>query len=427
MNTELLKSKLLEAAIQGKLVPQDPNDEPVSMLLARLGVKESLRTDDISLEIPKSWCWIKMKDIADVELGKTLDSEKNKGVFYHYLCAINVKWYSFDLSAVKQLRLEEKEKERYSVKKGDLLICEGGNVGRAAIWNRDEEMYYQNALHRVRFRENINALFFLHVLKCYKDLGLIDKVSGGMTIKHFTQKSIQRLVFPLPPLAEQKRIVSTLEEGFAVIDAIAEAKVSLLTTAEMLRSKILQAAFDGTLTGADTSKWMRVKLGDACKHQNGDRGKNYPSKNKLSHLGIPFISALNLSNNTVLDDDKLLKMSEEQYNKLNNGKLHKNDFVLCIRGSVGKHGIYPFDKGAIASSLVILRPIEDRLYLLWLSYYFDSTLFKDSLLDSQNGTAQPNLAAKELMDFQIPLPPLAEQERIVAKIEELFEQIDKIK
>lgn len=183
-------------------------------------------------------------------------------------------------------------------------------------------------------------------------------------------------------------------------------------TAEQLRMSIINEAFTGD--------WESVSLGEVCVHENGDRGKNYPSKDKLGHEGIPFISALNLANNTIIDDDKLLKASEVQFNNLRSGHLKKGDFVVCIRGSIGKHGIYPFEKGAIASSLVILRPDENKLSLMWLSYYFDSGLFQDSLSESQNGTAQPNLGAKELMKFELPLPPLAEQKRIVAKIEELL-------
>lgn len=183
-------------------------------------------------------------------------------------------------------------------------------------------------------------------------------------------------------------------------------------TAEQLRMSIINEAFTGD--------WESVSLGEVCVHENGDRGKNYPSKDKLGHEGIPFISALNLANNTIIDDDKLLKASEVQFNNLRSGHLKKGDFVVCIRGSIGKHGIYPFEKGAIASSLVILRPDENKLSLMWLSYYFDSGLFQDSLSESQNGTAQPNLGAKELMKFELPLPPLEEQKRIVAKLEELL-------
>ena len=218
------KSKVLDLAIHGKLVPQDPSDEPASELLKRIAPNsvacDSSHYQNLSHEIPKSWVWVKMKDIAVSELGKTLDRGKNKGNPYDYLCALNVKWGAFDFTTLKQILLEDHEKERYLVRKGDLLICEGGDVGRAAIWECDREIYYQNALHRVRFKGNINQYFYLYILQYYKWLGLIDDVSGGVTIKHFTQNSMQKLLFPLPPLAEQKRIVQRLDEIFSSLDNI---------------------------------------------------------------------------------------------------------------------------------------------------------------------------------------------------------------
>ena len=123
---------------------------------------------------------------------------------------------------------------------------------------------------------------------------------------------------------------------------------------------------------------------------------------------------------------QIIDLSQIQYDKLVNGKLQKNDVVVCIRGSLGKHGVYPFDQGAIASSLVILRNYffnicDDEFLLL----YLDSPLFFSEIKKYDNGTAQPNLAAKSLEQFLIPLPPLYEQKRIVAKIEELLPLVDR--
>lgn len=161
---------------------------------------------------------------------------------------------------------------------------------------------------------------------------------------------------------------------------------------------------------------------------NGDRGKNYPAKSTLSHSGIPFISALNLDGKTVVRDDNLLCLSDSQYEKLGNGKLIQGDIVVCIRGSLGKHGRYPFAKGAIASSLVIMRSHLDMTILDdYLMLYLDSPLFFGEIKRYDNGTAQPNLAAKSLEQFLFPLPPIAEQKRIVAKLESLLPLCDKLK
>lgn len=173
--------------------------------------------------------------------------------------------------------------------------------------------------------------------------------------------------------------------------------------------------------------WVWVRLGAVVDVLNGDRGKNYPAKSTLSKEGIPFISAANLCDNIVVEDD-LLCMSEEQYSKLSAGKLMLNDIVLCIRGSLGKHGKFPFKKGAIASSLVILRSKDrGRFTDGYVMQYLDVPLFYDEIKKYDNGTAQPNLAAKNLELFSFPLPPLSEQQRIVECIEELFAKLDEAK
>ena len=172
--------------------------------------------------------------------------------------------------------------------------------------------------------------------------------------------------------------------------------------------------------------WEWVRLGNVVSTLNGDRGKNYPAKETLKQQGIPFISALNLDGKSIVQDENLLCLSESQYNLLGNGKLLKDDIVVCVRGSLGKHGKYPFEKGAIASSLVILRTyIQQDSLLDYLMIYLDTRLFYFEIKKSDNGTAQPNLAAKKLANFLLPLPPLAEQRRIVAKVEEVLSVVER--
>ncbi|MDH6342473.1 restriction endonuclease S subunit [Parabacteroides sp. PFB2-12] len=243
-----LQKSILQEAIQGKLVPQDPTDEPASILLERIReeknrlVKEKkikankydsiiFKGDDnkyyeqiegnvidisseLEFDIPNSWEWCRLRSIATSELGKTLDGGKNIGTSVPYLCSINVYWDKIDLSIVKKTLFTDMEKEKYSLKKGDLLICEGGDIGRTAIWDKEEKMYYQNALHRVRFSKGIMPQYFLYVLQYYKALGVLDKKSKGMTIKHFAQTALNNLYVPLPPLFEQQRIVAQIKRLF---------------------------------------------------------------------------------------------------------------------------------------------------------------------------------------------------------------------
>ena len=251
-NTEIkdkLRKSFLQEAIRGKLVPQIAEDGTAQELLEQIKaekqelvkegkLKRSALNDsgmfrggdnkycekigksvqcideEIPFEIPESWVWCKFQDIANSELGKTMNKASDKGSEVPYLCSINVYWDKVDLSNVKVAPFSIAEKEKYLLQKGDLLICEGGEVGRCAIWSNDKTMYYQNALHRVRFYGNISSKFIQNVIRSYKTMGIIDKNSKGMTIKHFTKTALNSLYIPLPPFQEQQRIVAQIEKLF---------------------------------------------------------------------------------------------------------------------------------------------------------------------------------------------------------------------
>ena len=165
--------------------------------------------------------------------------------------------------------------------------------------------------------------------------------------------------------------------------------------------------------------WLWARVGDVFELINGDRGKNYPAKSSLLPIGqIPFISAINFENFKIKQDG-LLFVSEKQYSLLRSGKLKKYDFLFCLRGSLGKCCQFEDDIGAIASSLVILRKkaeIEDG----FVKAYLLSPLLAAQIHARDNGTAQPNLGARDVSNFWIPLPPINEQKRIVEKIESLM-------
>ena len=249
------KSKILDLAIRGKLVPQDPNDEPASVLLERIRAekeelikqgkikrdkKESVifKGDDNSyyrltsdnkrydvsapFDLPDCWEWTTFPTVAHVELGKTLDKVKNTGTYYPYLRSVNVQWGYVDLSDVKEMKFEPEEIERYTIKKNDLLICEGGDVGRCCVWNKNESILYQNAIHRVRFYNSINCNFYMYFMMYLEAKGTLKRISNGVTIKHLTNTVLSNIIIPLPPLAEQERIVNAVETLFAQIDKIAE-------------------------------------------------------------------------------------------------------------------------------------------------------------------------------------------------------------
>ena len=170
------------------------------------------------------------------------------------------------------------------------------------------------------------------------------------------------------------------------------------------------------------SKWKMVKLGDVCKFINGDRGKNYPSGKDIVENGIPFINAGHLVNNEI-SFSSMNYITEDKYNQLGSGKIQKGDFLYCLRGSLGKHAIVEnLEKGAVASSLVILRPTNIDVH--YLSYCMDSPSISTQLQQTNNGSSQPNLSANSVKQYIVPLPPLEEQKRIADILDKASNLID---
>jgi type I restriction enzyme S subunit len=170
------------------------------------------------------------------------------------------------------------------------------------------------------------------------------------------------------------------------------------------------------------SGWQLKKLGDICSFENGDRGENYPSKSIQTTSGIPFINAGHLTDSGI-DFETMNYIPQDRFNLLGNGKVRKGDILFCLRGSLGKNAsVGELSEGAIASSLVIVRP-EETLSNKYVLAYFQSNLCSEMIDKYKNGAAQPNLAAGSLKNFLIPVPPLPEQQRIVAILDEAFEGI----
>ena len=168
---------------------------------------------------PKGWEMKKLGELCKSDLGKTINSNKDKGKLYPYLCAINIQWNNINTSFLKAARFEDHELEKYTVRKGDLLVCEGGDVGRSAIWKSEGTMLYQNALHRLRFKGEIINYYCLYVLKILKEQGILDaKYSKGITIKHLVKSSLISILLPVPPLDLQQEFAKRIEgiEGMKV-------------------------------------------------------------------------------------------------------------------------------------------------------------------------------------------------------------------
>ena len=517
MTAQQLKNSILQMAVQGKLVPQDPNDEPASVLLERIRAeKERLikekkikreknpsvifkgadntpyekigdevrsLADEVPFDIPDSWEWVTLKSIAISSLGKTLDKAKNKGELKPYLCSINVYWDGIDLTTVKETRLEEGELPKYLLKPGDLLVCEGGDVGRSAVWESTQEMYYQNALHRVRFYGGINPYFFQLLLECYKGNLILDTYSKGMTIKHLVQTALNAIIFPLPPLAEQNRIVDAINRLLPFLRSYdrAEKRITALNTEfpETLKKSILQEAVQGKLVPQDPSdepaealleriraeKQRLIKEGKIKKDKHESvifrrdnshyekldgvercidnelpfeipenwcwcrlgtlvavlGGKRIPAGRKLTsdNTGHVYIRVSDMKDGGV-NTDNLLYVPEDIYPSISKYIISSADVFITVAGTIGRVGKIPAELDGSN-----LTENADRLVFTiidqdWLILLLQSSLIQEQIIEATTKVGQPKLAIARIERLLVALPPVKEQHRIVQRIEELL-------
>ena len=512
MTAQQLKNSILQMAVQGKLVPQDPNDEPVSVLLDRIrkekeqlikdgkikknkkesyifrgadnlhyeqiGNEVKCIEDELPFEIPDSWEWVHIDNISDSYLGKTLNKSKDSGILVPYLCSINIQENAINLSTIKQAQFSEEEREKYKLVKNDLLICEGGDVGRTAIWNFNDEMYFQNALHRVRFSKNIQPYYFLYVLNYFKESKLIEKVSKGVTIKHFVQSSLFSLYFPLPPLSEQERIINKIRELEPLIEKykLAEEKLYELNSniKDQLKKSILQYAIEGKLVPQDPNdepasallerireeKNKLITEGKIKKDKNESiiyrRDNSYyekcgskilcideeipfyipdnwewtrlgnigewkagstPSKSNMDYYkngSIPWLLTGDLNDGIIGDIPN--KITEKALNETSVKLNPSGSILIAMYGAtIGKLGILSFP--ATTNQACCACNVFQPFYNLYLFYFLMAN--KTHFVKQGEGGAQPNISREKIVKTLIPVPPISEQERIVNKLKEL--------
>ena len=423
--------------------------------------------DEVPFDIPESWEWVTLKMIAITELGKTLDKAKNQGDYKPYLCSINVYWNGIDLTTVKEARFEENEILKYELKKGDLLICEGGDVGRSAIWENDQEMYYQNALHRVRFYGGINPYYFRLLMECYKGNKILDEKSKGMTIKHLVQSALNAIYFPLPPIQEQQRIVDKFQSLIPILEQYntSEIKLSNLNIGfpDLLKKSILQEAVQGKLVPQDPAdepasvlleriraeKEQLIKAGKIKrdKHESVIFRRDNSHYEKLDGIErciddeIPFEIPdswvwARFGTAMINRDAERIPLSVNEREKLQ--KIYD---YYGASGVIDKVDKYLFSKPLLligedgANLLTRSKPIafiargqywvnnhahvldsSDGLLLEYVAAYINAI----NLAPYVTGTAQPKMNQEKMNSILIPIPPTDEQARIVQKINEIF-------
>ena len=200
--------------------------------------------------MPEGWAWCRLGAIYFHTTGKALKKSNAKGTLKKYITTSNLYWDSFDFTEVRSMYFTDDELEKCTIKKGDLVLCNGGDVGRAAIWNYDEDICYQNHVSRLRPKiTGINNKLYLYLLMFYKEQGMLN--GKGVGITSLSANDLLSGLFPLPPINEQNQIVKHIENIFSQISYLDENKSDLQTVIKQAKSKILDLAIHGKLVPQD--------------------------------------------------------------------------------------------------------------------------------------------------------------------------------
>ena len=482
MNAKQLKNALLQHAIQGRLVPQDPGDEPADVLLQRIRaekeqlIKEGkikkqkplppITEEEKPFTIPDSWQWVRLGEIVFQNIGGGTPDKTNLAYWNGDIPWASVKDLNCDILTstkdhISQLGLDNSSSNL--IQKGTIIICTRMGLGKIAITGIDTAI--NQDLRAIDLNQYTEKKFFVYL---YKTLSL---KGSGVTVKGIKVDELHNLLIPLPPLAEQQRIVARLEELLPDVEAYgtAQERLTALESSfpQQLRKSLLQEAIQGRLVPQDPTdesadvllqrihaekeqlikegkikkqkplppiteeekpfaipdSWQWVRLGDLAARINYGFTASASMHGDIKFLRITDID---IKTNTVNWDS--VPFCTIDKNKTDSYLLLQNDILIArTGGTIGKFYIVDkkIPKSVFASYLIRVSLIKN-IITKYIGIFLSSPAYWSQIIDSSMGTGQPNVNSIALASLKLPLPPLAEQQRIVARLEELLPLCDGI-
>ena len=446
----------------------------------KIGDEVRSLADEVPFDIPDSWEWVQLGELFQHNTGKALNAANRTGQLKQYITTSNLYWNRFELDNLKEMHFSESEVEKCTVIKGDLLVCEGGDIGRAAIWSYDYPMCIQNHIHRLRAYVPLCTRFFYYLFDLYKHAGWIG--GKGIGIQGLSSNAIHSLLFPLPPLAEQYRIVDVIVTLQPYTDAYAdvESTLDILNTAfpERLKKSILQEAVQGKLVPQDPSdepaealleriraeKQRLVKEGKIKK----DKHESVIFRRDNSHYeqcgldmvciddqlpfqipdtwqwerliniynfidyrgatpnktakGVPLITAKNVKKGFI-DYTVSEFISENEYqNRQSRGVSQEGDILFTTEAPMGNAALANLPIYSAGQRLITFQQygVHKGLSNELMLYFILSDSFQRQLSDQSTGTTVKGIKAEKLKQLYIPVPPEDEQQRIIHAIRAAF-------
>ena len=520
MTGQQLKNSILQMAVQGKLVPQDSNDEPASVLIERIRKeKEQLIkagkikkeknpsyifrgadnlpyekvgknepvciADEVPFEIPESWEWVRLGELFQHNTGKALNSSNRSGELLTYITTSNLYWNRFEIDNLREMYFSEAEIQKCTATKGDLLVCEGGDIGRAAIWSYDTDIRIQNHIHRLRSYSDVCVEYYYYIFFLYKHAGWIG--GKGIGIQGLSSNALHSLLFPLPPLQEQCRIVTKIKEIVPFLDKYEQIEQHLndlnVNFPEMLKKSILQEAVQGKLVTQDPSdepasvlleriraekerliqegkikrdkhesiiyrrdnshyekldgierciddeipfeipnSWAWRRLGSIATVQSS---KRVFEKDYVAE-GIPFFRSKEIGDLYRGEEIHLqLFITKEHYDRLKReyGVPKPGDILITSVGTIGNSWICDGREFYYKDGNITQICANPYLSSQYIQLFINSPLFIEQAQSTVSGTAYNALTIIKLKNMLIPVPPLSEQHRIVEQQKKLFDKI----
>ena len=401
--------------------------------------------------------WTSLGEIFLHNTGKALNASDHKGTSLSYITTSNLYWDRFELSGIKKMFFTEEEIEKCTVKKGDLLVCEGGDIGRAAIWSQNYDIRIQNHIHRLRGFGGINQRLFMFWLMFMKIEGMIG--GKGIGLMGLSSRELDKMLMPLPPINEEKSIVDKIDTLFSAVDALDQGKDSLYKQVSTAKAKILDLAIHGKLAPQDPTDepaiellkrinpdfipshnlhyeermpngWCIAPLSSFCTTVNGLWKGN---KEPLVNVGV--IRNANFTKDFDLDYSKIeyIDVEKKAFERRN---LEDGDIIVEKSGGsdnfpVGRSILYNGDskKFSFSNFTMSLRILDKSLIRPKYLFFVLQHKYRrgDMKLMQTQTTGLHNLLTDTFLSALIPIPPVNEQDRIVLAIERMFRTVDVIR
>ena len=492
MNTKALRQKILDLAIHGKLVPQNPKDESATVLLEKIRAEKAEKIkkgelkadkkdsfifvgsdkrhyeqfadgtvkdieDEIPFEVPEGWGWCRLNELADIARGGSPRPIEN----YITDSPDGINWIKIGDTAPESKYIEsakekikpEGQKHSRFVHEGDFLLTNSMSFGRPYIL-KINGCIHDGWLVFANIKECVIKDYLYYALSSDYIYASFSMVAAGSTVKNLKSDTVKQVLFPLPPIKTQEKIVEAIEKSFSQIDILDNEKLGLQTAIKQTKSKILDLAIHGKLVPQDPNDepaedllkriatsdnrpyekveekpfeipdtWKWIKLNDLAEIARG--GSPRPIQDFITENvdGINWIKIGDTS-----EESKYITSAKEKIKpegKKHSRFVHTGDFLLTNSMSFGRPYILKID-GCIHDGWLVFANIKEYLLQDYLYYALSSAYIYETFSNVAAGSTVKNLKSDTVKQVDFPLPPLSEQKRIVEAIEKMYGVLDHI-